>query len=1270
MWDLNAYVFGDAVLVTRLLSQVVLIFGGGAFSVAVKAITLFGILASLLGGLFKDGRPNWSAFTVPVLVIVLGILPRVNLVIEDQNGALSRVDNVPIIAAGPVSFISTIGKGLSDMFTTNLGLDDTAISIQNGHILALRAPQVVEEVLRNDRLNGEVRKFSYSWFSVDLISDSATFVSDCVGFELTKGVGKDLSSRISDDVLTAFEVTADSGVRVNLANSQATTCSELYAAIYAGIGSTEFTNDLENAIDEGYGRYDGDTGIGAQYLGALSNLVGNEQRFYMALVFSLALKKNKSDYTLAGGGGSSNAALEDSINQRRWKNYGTAGMLFETISQTMTFVEAWTLCILPLVALLMVAGASGVKLAVKYFWLLIWVHLWFPTIIITTAILDGQAINAAHAISGIQSFESFMIEMQKLQDVGYLYLSMATMMSMFLIYGSSTVLASGIQRDMTGAQHYDAKKNAPDTFTRGPSETSFGPSHNANPISGYTPNGQTALGVMKFNMDSQRAAGVTRSDAELFVASGQRASLESTSAQTSATASSGTQSSISQANTKSTVSDRSSDISTTTELSFGDGINQTTNNSDSVGLNLLGAVAGTISQAIGSGSGGGGSLSGDVSARAAGNLSYGEISSSAEGTSDQAGLQSGLSERNSVSTRVQEGVRDEKSDSATSGVVDAEQVIDGVTKTEGEQQTHNRSAGNSYTEKMELARGVSTSVEALGWSNHVARDADMMSEIHSTVANAGISSAVDDYMLQKESLLDAAFKGPDKEDAKFAFAAMAVLQGQAGNPFLNQENAAERQEVMNALGDELLYSSTFAAGQSLYDDSRSFDAPDPIRPDLISNVDDIIMDSGFSVQNAKSELNSVQFRGDPQTFYDEMVSKAPAALDMLSNGDLSKTLEMQKGRVLSQFNFDRDEHQSLTQTFKEHGFAGVARNITDSQDQIDRWAARENFKDTFSDASEGGSTSGQALLDSKLESFNRLGVDGSDAVGQYVALTQLEVGANEYLNQLQSEPLRDPNQIASVEAARDEIGGLRSSLVASNSELASERSGGDMDIAAISLMGVGKENAIQEVMPAAQVLGKINERQDALEASRAVSLSPEHYSGASIEGGTRGLLSFISSAEAPEGYDQLYSGSKISTPKPPTEMTVDEISAWQRESVAAQRAAGIDENHRSSAIGAYQIIQDTLAGLKEDMNLSGNELFDENMQDQMAMHLMKEKGWEEFQAGEISAETFGNNIAGVWAGLPKITGNGAGRSVYEGVGSNRATVDKYAFFEAVQNSRS
>jgi len=147
-------------------------------------------------------------------------------------------------------------------------------------------------------------------------------------------------------------------------------------------------------------------------------------------------------------------------------------------------------------------------------------------------------------------------------------------------------------------------------------------------------------------------------------------------------------------------------------------------------------------------------------------------------------------------------------------------------------------------------------------------------------------------------------------------------------------------------------------------------------------------------------------------------------------------------------------------------------------------------------------------------------------------------------------------------------------------------------------------------------------------------------------GNAGGLLDLIGRLEAPQGYAQVYGGTRLDPPRPITTMTVGEVLDWQSRSVAAGSA--------SSAAGRYQIIRPTLSGLVSQGAVSRSDRFDQATQDRLAGVLMERRGLSSYRSGRMSAETFANNLAKEWASLPVVTGGKRGRSYYAGDGLNNA----------------
>ena len=213
---------------------------------------------------------------------------------------------------------------------------------------------------------------------------------------------------------------------------------------------------------------------------------------------------------------------------------------------------------------------------------------------------------------------------------------------------------------------------------------------------------------------------------------------------------------------------------------------------------------------------------------------------------------------------------------------------------------------------------------------------------------------------------------------------------------------------------------------------------------------------------------------------------------------------------------------------------------------------------------------------------------------------------------------------------------------------------------------LARDVATQETAPAgtnpADHAVLVDGVEDALNTNQPVIVNPSETVPTDVPGETPGqtrqLLDLIRQAEAPRGYDQVYSGigRADQPPKPLTQMTINEVLAWQD---------SIDARYPSEAAGAYQIMEDTLRPLVPKMGLSGNEVFNEAMQDRLAIALMRGRGLDDYLAGRITADQFGLNLAKEWAGLP-VPGGG-GRGYYDGDGLNGATIPEATFMELLRN---
>jgi muramidase (phage lysozyme)/uncharacterized protein YcbK (DUF882 family) len=136
------------------------------------------------------------------------------------------------------------------------------------------------------------------------------------------------------------------------------------------------------------------------------------------------------------------------------------------------------------------------------------------------------------------------------------------------------------------------------------------------------------------------------------------------------------------------------------------------------------------------------------------------------------------------------------------------------------------------------------------------------------------------------------------------------------------------------------------------------------------------------------------------------------------------------------------------------------------------------------------------------------------------------------------------------------------------------------------------------------------------------------------------ILDLIGSTEGTDkrrGYDETLAYGKLTGgDKELTKMTLDQIDQLQ-----TQMLRHPENKWNSSALGRYQIIRTTLRGLREELGLSGDTLFDKDLQDRLAVHLLERRGLSKWMNGQMSDEAFMKGLANEWASLPTASGLGA-----------------------------
>ena len=157
------------------------------------------------------------------------------------------------------------------------------------------------------------------------------------------------------------------------------------------------------------------------------------------------------------------------------------------------------------------------------------------------------------------------------------------------------------------------------------------------------------------------------------------------------------------------------------------------------------------------------------------------------------------------------------------------------------------------------------------------------------------------------------------------------------------------------------------------------------------------------------------------------------------------------------------------------------------------------------------------------------------------------------------------------------------------------------------------------------------------------------------------LLSIIARGESRGNYN-AYFGNAGNTAINFTAMPVGEVLEWQRDFVAA--------GHASNAVGKYQFIRPTLAGLVKEMDIDESTPFDASLQDRLAIRLLERRGIGEYMHGRISREQLAHNLSKEWAALPRVIGGNPSASYYAGDGLNHSHIGVDEVLTAIDSLKS
>lgn len=148
------------------------------------------------------------------------------------------------------------------------------------------------------------------------------------------------------------------------------------------------------------------------------------------------------------------------------------------------------------------------------------------------------------------------------------------------------------------------------------------------------------------------------------------------------------------------------------------------------------------------------------------------------------------------------------------------------------------------------------------------------------------------------------------------------------------------------------------------------------------------------------------------------------------------------------------------------------------------------------------------------------------------------------------------------------------------------------------------------------------------------------------------LIGLILNHEAAGNWNAVYGNAHNKT----------DLGQYSLNQILAMQVAARARGAKSTAVGGPQFLYKTLRGLKDTMGLTGSEKFTPELQTELAMNLLRQRGWDQFKAGSLSQRAFALQLSQEWAALPDPR---TGQSYYAGDGLNASSAHPREVYAAM-----
>lgn len=472
---------GDSKYLADVLNALAMITATDTFFAMCKIAIMVGVIGVVFSSLMNGGRSiDYHHILVAYIIWACMFVPKVDVQIEDKyTSVVYKVDNVPLGPAAAGRFVSAIGSSLTDLFEVAYSPIIPSMSTTS-FLESLQVLTNAREISSNSMLFTALDKDASNNLSVR--ATIVDYIKNCTLKKIDMGISnyETIRTQSYEDAIkfitpvfttqiysttgTKTEVGCDVAWNNHLSKDvkiDVTTVAQMGALFGFSTSNLKAGETAKDKLDA-----------------ALNTLTGSSisADTYMKTVLYESLYAEATQVRLHEGlQGATAVAVNQAIQQRNSDWAGGHSLFMTTIRPMIAFFEAFIYAITPIMAFSILLGALGIKLALKYFMLILWVQLWYPLLSIINLYIYSAAIREFGVFGSVSTFnwDSFYAisssnsVAENWIATGALLATSTPAIALFLVTGSAVAFTS-LSSKLAGNDYYNEKQSSPDLISSKP----------------------------------------------------------------------------------------------------------------------------------------------------------------------------------------------------------------------------------------------------------------------------------------------------------------------------------------------------------------------------------------------------------------------------------------------------------------------------------------------------------------------------------------------------------------------------------------------------------------------------------------------------------------------------------------------------------------------------------------------------------------------------------------------------------------------------------